>query len=437
MKPNDLKTYRVIAVGTKDIEDDQLVCSLPKGDVPAKWQSISHNDNCKWRMYYIDCQFATAPMYFNLKYKYAPSTMPTTQLYIRELVIEKLPVTVCFNHMFMFEKWQNALAAFELYIAYGASALVVPVHSVVEDFYEILLYFQRRLKGLRLNKSVLLPKIKDLGFDTNSEVEKASWLLSASECLFFYRQASEFIIFADYDEVIVPRYSNHLYEELWSLSQQNPTAASFEFRIATTAAYQHQSPQKYSVKRMVLSALVQEVAEFGVPAVVANRTGRPFLHSPLAKIDIGDYDHKLMSKEHAWAYKFNYPFFNPVLKDVAIPSYLDPDSDIVNNMEKNFHIKIKENNDVYQKYLKLRNERIYERKMAGCIKKRQGTPGQCENSIPCLPPPSKILPRCVVIDSRATQYADPSGRNFYVAVRRVLQRQDNCRIKFRDAEPAT
>ncbi|CAD5227217.1 unnamed protein product [Bursaphelenchus xylophilus] len=424
----------MLAVGTKDTVDNDLVCATEKEEVPVKWISANHDDNCNWRPYFLDCTFASSVDQFEVKRRRTPDGEKNMAVDARALVSEKLPVTVCFNQMYMFERWQTALAVLQLYQAYGASALVIPIHSVIEELYDVLEYFEKRMDGIRIDTAPVLPNIPELGFDVSSQIEKAGWLLSANECLYVYRRAAEFIIFADYDELIIPRFSNHLYEELWALSRQYPSVASFEFRLATASANQYQSPQHFRIQEFAKTALVQQVAPFGIPAVIANRTERPFLHNPLISLDIGDNDHKLMTKDDAWAFKFHFPYFNPRLRDLAIPSYHDSRSGLISTAERIFQTKIKENKETYLRFHKLSNERIYEKKMSKCRADMRAQKFQCDNDLHCIPPPSPELPRCVVVDSRATKWADGTGRVLYTAFRRVFRRQKDCTPFMREAE---
>jgi hypothetical protein len=54
-------------------------------------------------------------------------------------------------------------------------------------------------------------------------------MISTTECLYEHRESAEFIVFADMDDLIIPKEYQNLYEEVFALSQQFPQASSFGF----------------------------------------------------------------------------------------------------------------------------------------------------------------------------------------------------------------
>jgi glutamate mutase epsilon subunit len=68
----------------------------------------------------------------------------------------------------------------------------------------------------------------------NSEVEFFNQVLAYTECLYDYRDSTQFILNVDVDEVLVPRNSDSLVQELIRLANKFPNAGSFEFLEATT-----------------------------------------------------------------------------------------------------------------------------------------------------------------------------------------------------------
>jgi hypothetical protein len=72
-----------------------------------------------------------------------------------------------------------------------------------------------------------------MDFDPNTEVDWFNQVTSYTECLYDYRQSTEFIIHADLDDLILPRHNFHLPTELSQLAARYPDAASIEFQWAT------------------------------------------------------------------------------------------------------------------------------------------------------------------------------------------------------------
>lgn len=68
------------------------------------------------------------------------------------------PVTVCFHSLYLFENWQIALSTYEYYLQYGADLLVVPIQSVIEEFYHVLKLYERKGQ-LQIFKGTILPQL--------------------------------------------------------------------------------------------------------------------------------------------------------------------------------------------------------------------------------------------------------------------------------------
>jgi hypothetical protein len=68
----------------------------------------------------------------------------------------------------------------------------------------------------------------------NSEVEFFNQVLAYTECLYDYRDSAQFILNVDVDEVLIPRNSDTLVQELNQLTNKFPNAGSFEFLEVTT-----------------------------------------------------------------------------------------------------------------------------------------------------------------------------------------------------------
>lgn len=72
-----------------------------------------------------------------------------------------------------------------------------------------------------------------MDFDPNMEVDWFNQVTSYTECLYDYRESTDFIIHADLDDVIIPRYHFSLPTELALLANRYSQAASIEFQWAT------------------------------------------------------------------------------------------------------------------------------------------------------------------------------------------------------------
>ncbi|KAI6185796.1 Glycosyltransferase family 92 protein [Aphelenchoides besseyi] len=147
-------------------------------------------------------------------------------------------LVVCYSPIFYFENWQIALASLELYRHFGVSLFNIPVISVISDLYEVLKSYED--KGLvRLSHGVVLPeKMDGLNYSLNSEVKFFNQVISNSECLFEYRDYSDFMLFVDFEDILIPRLTKKLVREVLYHQRLHPLGAAFEFLWARSSVVQ-------------------------------------------------------------------------------------------------------------------------------------------------------------------------------------------------------
>lgn len=146
---------------------------------------------------------------------------------MREPYRESRGVVSCFSPMFLNDNWQLLLLTAEVYSHYGAF-LQFYVRSMLSPLLDLL----RTYKNARITPwpgvelGILChfssPNLKNISgkerassasFDPNIELEFRNQASAMTDCLLMYKEAAEYIMFPDPDDVIIPRTGSSYLEE--------------------------------------------------------------------------------------------------------------------------------------------------------------------------------------------------------------------------------
>ncbi|KAI6192829.1 Glycosyltransferase family 92 protein [Aphelenchoides fujianensis] len=130
---------------------------------------------------------------------------------------------VCMSRMFLFENWQLLISSLEIYRHYGADLLVTYVDSLLTDIHTILKAYER--EG------------DDMNYDPNEENEWYNQDATYNSCLYEFKDSAEFILIADWDDVLVPNGHDNYVDEMNWLSEMHPQAAAFIFQRSQTTLH--------------------------------------------------------------------------------------------------------------------------------------------------------------------------------------------------------
>uniref|UniRef100_A0A914D0Y0 Glycosyltransferase family 92 protein n=1 Tax=Acrobeloides nanus TaxID=290746 RepID=A0A914D0Y0_9BILA len=89
---------------------------------------------------------------------------------------------------------------------------------------------------------ILRPAVKffqpdDLDYDPNSHNEWNNQDVTYNSCLYEFKDSAEFIMIADWDDVLVPKHHRNYFDELMWLNQLYPSAAAFVFSRPHSTLY--------------------------------------------------------------------------------------------------------------------------------------------------------------------------------------------------------
>ncbi|KAI6212758.1 Glycosyltransferase family 92 protein [Aphelenchoides besseyi] len=371
---SDTQTIRISGLVEKDAQIPSLMCKSEHGEIVTAiaFQS-SGPGQCRWSDYYLDCPFSLSAN--------------------RIAIYSGEPGANQINN------WQIALASLELYRHFGVSLFNIPIISVISDLYKIFKSYES--EGLvRFGHGVVMPKkMKGLNYNPNSEVEFFNQVISNSECLFEYRDHSDFMLFVDVDDILIPRLTNSLINEVLYHQKLHPLGGAFEFLWSRSSVVQL---EEFSIKRMMEHVYINDtMPNVGKSIVVSKRMNLGVMHHALQSEDIVEgYSSILMTEDDMLAIHLRNQVFNG---------------------EQEWAFK------------ELPEERYYYNLMVDCYndekqKVREHDLTNCPNPLHCKP---KINaknpgPECVVLKS-TYQHVQPVGSfHIYAPEHKWLSNEKNC-----------
>ncbi|KAI1714812.1 glycosyltransferase family 92 domain-containing protein [Ditylenchus destructor] len=185
---------------------------------------------CKWTAYIATCRvfegFKELTMaHSHMKRLEIPIRLPYKSK-------RKTEVAACFSPLFYNERWQLILTTLEIYRHFGVHLQVFYIQSILEDIMRVLKIYQTEgFAEIEPWPSIKLgaQAVQEIGFDPNLELDWRNQASSHTDCFLKYREAAEFIIFGDVDDVLLPKLGTTYMDEFRLLSSTHPTAAGFTY----------------------------------------------------------------------------------------------------------------------------------------------------------------------------------------------------------------
>ncbi|KAI6199194.1 Glycosyltransferase family 92 protein [Aphelenchoides besseyi] len=288
---------RMIGTGSSSLRQTPLLCrNEHKEEVKAKIEEMGGPLQCKFWIFYVDCNFTMQSNEVTL----FGTTNSEITIPVQSELTERYPLVVCYSRMFYYENWQIALLSIELYRHYGVQMFSIPIISVIEPLYRILKHYEDH-KIVHLRNGVVLPKIEEM--DPNIETEYFNQVISNTECLYRYRNAADFIAFVDFDDLIIPRNFPTLFEELQSLATFEPLASSFEFRWTRFNVEPSSKPSQFNIEKIISNAYFVQIGDVGKSIARPSRIRIGIMHRPYSSRDIdGNYTHKILTANDTLAF---------------------------------------------------------------------------------------------------------------------------------------
>ncbi|KAI6170010.1 Glycosyltransferase family 92 protein [Aphelenchoides besseyi] len=271
-----INTFRLIALANYAVRDApiRLFCRSDGGEVvEAKIKDMGGPEECLWHDIFVDCDFQVRSSVATIF-----GDTNAEEMIISESQVEKIyPLVVCYPRMFYFENWQTFLISIEVYRHFGVNRFSIPIVSVIEELYTILEHYEHH--GLvKLKEGVVLPLIQNQ--NPNTQTDFFNQMIHQHECL-YENQESEFIVFVDVDDLIIPRDHSTLFEELRGHSQRFPLASSFEFLWSRFNVPKVKHPNEFNIQEFLLQVHYAEDDEtVGKSAVRPQRLNAGLMHRP-------------------------------------------------------------------------------------------------------------------------------------------------------------
>ncbi|KAH7718831.1 Protein F59C6.8, partial [Aphelenchoides avenae] len=177
----------------------------------------------------------------------------------------------------------------EIYRQFSVGLQVYYFESMLTEIYDLLRVYERANAA----KIVNWPKIavdeqtlRELGYDPSLETEVKNQPTAYNDCLLRYKDAAEFIMFGDTDDVLYPRKGRTYLEEFRLLSRMFPAAGAFLYPRYTGNFESSRFTQNYSLRKLINSVQITDrwVSEkyVGIPS----RVKASFIHWP-AQMETG------------------------------------------------------------------------------------------------------------------------------------------------------
>uniref|UniRef100_A0A914VWS1 Glycosyltransferase family 92 protein n=1 Tax=Plectus sambesii TaxID=2011161 RepID=A0A914VWS1_9BILA len=326
------------------------------------------------------------------------------------------------------------VAAIGIWRHYGANEVVVYYLSALETVYRLMKAYES--SGLiRLESFPSLPS-----FDDNVHLfEKIEWRNQPSaylDCLYSYREAAQYIIFADPDDVLVPKLGQTYLSEFEQLFERWPDASGFLYNRLDLEIY-HDSIGK-PIGEFRLDELLQNYKPRNCAptpatkyAAIPSRIIGAWIHNS-GRI-VGDFvDHKISCEENSFLH------FRTWFQSSAQNQGKDALVQGLTNSEKNKQTFAKENiqmmQEHYQQVIRSNNvsdmiphdgemlirlmENCYAQRHAGIITTKCPGPHMCS-----FPPVNRT---CVLAKGRYTFIAAKRTMKFSVLNSAQYETADSC-----------
>lgn len=131
--------------------------------------------------------------------------------------------------MFAFDQWHLLVTSMEIARLVGVDLVVAHVVSVDERVYQLMKHYEK--DGLLDTRpAIKFPtSISELAYNPNGETTWNNQIVNSHHCLYEFRESAEFILFNDWDELIVKVNSQPLPSIFRELVERNRDTAALNY----------------------------------------------------------------------------------------------------------------------------------------------------------------------------------------------------------------
>uniref|UniRef100_A0A0K0EG59 Glycosyltransferase family 92 protein n=2 Tax=Strongyloides stercoralis TaxID=6248 RepID=A0A0K0EG59_STRER len=235
---------------------------------------------CKWTAFISKCDVVENMEKIELSMQSDLNNNALT-LPFREAYNKKGKVFSCFSPLFYNERWQLMIATLEIFKELGVDKQIYYIQSMVYDVFKALHAY--KLKGY----AEIEPWAKinfgnefDLGYDVNHELDWRNQASAHTDCFLKYKNAAEFIMVGDIDDVLFPRMGSNYYDEFTYFSKIYPSAAGFIYDRYNTEVTANKNVENFKMNNLLTSSIVLNEWEDGKYVVNTSRVDTAWLHWP-------------------------------------------------------------------------------------------------------------------------------------------------------------
>ncbi|CAD5213842.1 unnamed protein product [Bursaphelenchus xylophilus] len=255
-------------------EQMKFKCISDSGEVAdSVVVGIDGGQDCSWKNYYFICGFYNPLSTVRL----VDDQVFGPEITVKQPIARKIPLVVCLSRTFYYENWQVMLTVLEMYKTMGVSEFSIHILNVVKEVYDILKLYEREI-NLKINPGFIIPKIDGRLENPNFHTETMNQIMCYNDCLYSYREAAEFMIFSDMDDLIMPE-NGDLLSKARSLLEAFPMAAGFEFVWATSHFRLAPSLDQFSIPQLFKSLTVKNLEAYGKSIVIPKRMKSAIIHN--------------------------------------------------------------------------------------------------------------------------------------------------------------
>uniref|UniRef100_A0A0N4ZBU0 Glycosyltransferase family 92 protein n=1 Tax=Parastrongyloides trichosuri TaxID=131310 RepID=A0A0N4ZBU0_PARTI len=235
---------------------------------------------CKWTAFTSKCDVIENMKEFKLS-MHSDIVNNAVLLPYRKAYNIKSKVISCFSPLFYNERWQLMLATLEIFKELGVDKQVFYIQSMVYDVYRVLdAYKKEGYAEIEPWAKINLGKEYNLGFDVNQELDWRNQASAHTDCFLKYKDAAEFILVGDIDDILFPKMGKNYYEEFVYFSKMYPSAAGFIYDRYNTEVTASVTPQNFKLDSLLDSSRVYNEWEDGKYVVNTSRVDTAWLHWP-------------------------------------------------------------------------------------------------------------------------------------------------------------
>ncbi|PIC24994.1 hypothetical protein B9Z55_018093 [Caenorhabditis nigoni] len=166
---------------------------------------------------------------------------------------DKQDVVTCFSPVYVYEQWQNFLLAVHVYKKFGAFMHIYLISCITSIFKLMQRYETAGYLRIQPWNRVNFPHVPPHVVDPFVGIEFQNQAAAHTDCLLRYKEAAQFVMFLDLDNIIIPRIAPTYVEEFQRLTMEKPRIA---YLVYDQESYAFVAPRKgraFSVESMLNS----------------------------------------------------------------------------------------------------------------------------------------------------------------------------------------